>query len=210
MTGLLKQLLFVLEKLLTRNNAMHLNVRNVWPVITVFRREAIMNGVAWVSTKSHDLPLVFLPILSLMPFKVFILIGRIFGADIVGGRIFSLNPVICSLGGSLPDHVNSRVVAELSLHVHLKHLLLLLSLSSLQICLNVSWNGLLVIGLRLTKSITRILNSRFVSSAHRFLLQEAVLGNTAPTRTWFCHLISFSPLTVWFCLRECAWILRLM
>ena len=86
--SLLQQLLFVLEKLLTRHDVMQVNVRHVWTMIITVHIAADVTSVS----NSHNLPLILLPILRLMTFKVLLLLILI-----IRVRIFLLNPVGRSL-----------------------------------------------------------------------------------------------------------------
>ena len=78
MDGLLKQLLFVLEELLTRNyvvHPMHLNVWNAWNEIIVIHGEA--SSSTWSTntvSESHNLPLILVSVLSFVSFEVFLLV----------------------------------------------------------------------------------------------------------------------------------------
>ena len=138
MAGLLEQLLFVLEALLTRNyvvNPMHLDVWNAWNVIVAIHGKASSStwGASTTMPKSHSLSLVLVSVLGFVSFKVFL--SMIIWICIVWGWILLLNPVRSGLGGSLRNNADSFVfiIAFSCLHVDLKHLLLLPPLNRLQL-----------------------------------------------------------------------------
>ena len=134
MYGLLKQLLFVLEQLLARDdvvNSMHLNVWNAWALVLILHLDRISPRSAVSITETHRLSLIFVPIFSFISFEIFLLM--VFCIAVIGRWIFFLNPIRGSLGGSLRNHIHSWIIAVPSLHVHLQHLLLLPSLNRLEL-----------------------------------------------------------------------------